>query len=188
MYWNARKAALSTETPRQSPAAGEPTCFTGAAIPLDAATRRLSIGSLAPGNIVWRGLAPGSPRARNPQRRHAELGGKLKPSVQFSAAERERGRRGNDTERQRPCLLDPRAGRGATNNRCLKLAFLPLFPTPPNRRKHRLHSQPLLGMSRRMTHLSIVRTAPLASRPNQRSTGQTLKEDSSFPNPYSTSR
>jgi hypothetical protein len=40
MYRNARKAALSADKPRQSPTgAARPTLFTGAAIPLDAATR-----------------------------------------------------------------------------------------------------------------------------------------------------
>src|SRR3989337_4317320 len=46
-----------------------------------------------------------------------------------------------------------------------------------HRVKHRLHSQALLGKRAPQAHLADVRTAPLASRPNLRSTGQTLKEN-----------
>jgi len=37
-------------------------------------------------------------------------------------------------------------------------------PDIPLRVKHRLHSQALLGMHAGWAHLSVVRTAPLASR------------------------
>ena len=124
MYWNARKAALSADNPRQSPAEAASPLVYWRCNPSGPATRKPAIGSLATGEIVWRGLAPGSPRARNPSATSCRAGREAQAIGAIAAAERERGRRGNG-ERQRPCLLDPRAGRGVTNNRHLNLAFLP---------------------------------------------------------------
>ena|SRR6185312_6338156 len=65
MYWNARKAALSADKPNKPDRSGETYSFTSAAIPLDAATRKTSVGSVVPGEIVNRQPEPGSYRERS---------------------------------------------------------------------------------------------------------------------------